>query len=174
MNIQSISILSFFHSFIAEIWLSILRIHFGYTLTIPSKNETSPHSPTTNQKEDWRLLTNTPITWMSYQLYVLKAPRLCSSPTGHSLFLSRVILPRATLSWRGLHIRGSTRLQPSLRWPNVSLHPHRPGSRILYIVLRPPITDYMIDDAARSPWEMALVNAEPALRKSLKATVFDF
>ena len=111
---------------------------------------------------------------MSYQLCVLKAPRLCSSPTGHSLFLSRVILPRATLSWRGLHIRGSTRLQPSLRWPNFSLHPHRPGSRILYIVLRPPITDYMIDDAARSPWEMALVNAEPAPGKSLKATVFDF
>ena len=37
------------------------------------------------------------------------------------------------------------------------------------IVLQPPIADYMIDDAARSPLEMALFT-EPAPKKSLKVS----
>ena len=40
------------------------------------------------------------------------------------------------------------------------------------IVLQPPIIDYMVDDAARSPLEMALFT-EPAPGKSLKVSAFD-
>lgn len=40
------------------------------------------------------------------------------------------------------------------------------------IVLQPPITDYMIDDAARSSLEMALLTGEPAPGKSLKVSAF--
>ena len=40
------------------------------------------------------------------------------------------------------------------------------------IVLQPLITDYMIDDAARSPLEIALLT-EPAPGKSLKVSAFD-